>query len=50
VSGAEGEPIRLAPGDRAPAFEVATLAGEMATLDQLLGGRHLVLHFMREFT
>lgn len=50
MSAGDDEPVRLAPGDRAPGFTVATLEGETTTLDQLLGGRHLVLHFMREFT
>lgn len=50
MSAGDDEPLRLTPGDRAPAFEVSTLEGGSVTLEQLLGGRHLVLHFMREFT
>jgi peroxiredoxin len=42
--------VRLQVGDRAPSFRVETLDGGTVTLDDLLGGRHLVLLFMREFT
>lgn len=41
---------RLHVGDEAPPFRIATLEGGSTTLDALLGGRHLVLLFMREFT
>lgn len=37
-------------GDVAPALDVETLEGRAVTLADLQGGRHLVLHFMREFT
>lgn len=37
-------------GDRAPTLDAETLDGRRVTLDALQGGRHLVVHFMREFT
>lgn len=40
----------LRPGDTAPAFTCETLEGGQTSLAALLAGKHLVLHFMREFT
>ena len=37
-------------GDSAPALDVETLDGARVTLAELQRGRHLVVHFMREFT
>jgi peroxiredoxin len=37
-------------GDPAPALDVETLDGGRVSLAEMQGGRHLVVHFMREFT
>ena len=37
-------------GDRAPALDLETLDGRRVSLADVQGGRHLVVHFMREFT
>jgi hypothetical protein len=37
-------------GARAPEIDIETLDGRHVTLAELQGGRHLVIHFMREFT
>jgi hypothetical protein len=39
-----------AVGTVAPPLDIETLDGERVTLAGLQGGRHLVVHFMREFT
>jgi peroxiredoxin len=47
---ADDDAPRLRAGDAAPEFSVEKLDGSTTTLGALLGGRHLVLFFMREFT